>query len=65
MQDWLDLATRAAAALGTAMAGIDLLEGPGGKTFIVEANAVPGWRGLETVVDENIADVVIAELEKA
>ena len=35
---------RAAAALGAPMAGVDLLPGPQGEWYVLEVNAVPGWR---------------------
>jgi RimK family alpha-L-glutamate ligase len=38
------LALRAAAVLGAAVAGVDLLPGPGGEWYVLEVNAVPGWR---------------------
>src|SRR5262245_47733002 len=40
------LAIRAALALGAIAAGVDLLPGPNGEWFVIEVNAVPGWRAL-------------------
>ena len=40
------LALRAAAAVGAPVAGIDLLPGPRGEWYVLEVNAVPGWRAL-------------------
>src|SRR5262249_21271605 len=39
-----ELALRSAAAVGAAVAGVDLLPGPDGEWYVIEVNAVPGWR---------------------
>ena len=49
------LALRAAAALGAAMAGVDLLPGPRGEWYVLEVNAVPGWRALAPVTGVDVA----------
>ena len=53
------LALRAAAALGAAMAGVDLLLGPKGEWYVLEVNAVPGWRALAPVTGVDVAAAVI------
>lgn len=53
------LALRAAAALGAAMAGVDLLPGPRGEWYVLEVNAVPGWRALAPVTGVDVAAAVI------
>lgn len=53
------LALRAAAALGAPMAGVDLLPGPRGDWYVLEVNAVPGWRALAAVTDIDVAAAVI------
>jgi ribosomal protein S6--L-glutamate ligase len=47
-QDWLDLARRTATLLGVEIAGVDLVAGPSGEPIVLEVNAVPGWRGLQS-----------------
>jgi ribosomal protein S6--L-glutamate ligase len=49
------LAVRAAEAVGCPVAGVDLLPGPGGELFVIEVNAVPGWRALAPVSGVDIA----------
>jgi ribosomal protein S6--L-glutamate ligase len=49
------LALRAAAALGAPVAGVDLLPGPGGEWYVLEVNAVPGWRALAPVTGVDVA----------
>jgi ribosomal protein S6--L-glutamate ligase len=53
------LALRAAAALGAAVAGVDLLPGPGGAWYVVEVNAVPGWRALAPVTGIDVASAMV------
>jgi ribosomal protein S6--L-glutamate ligase len=49
------LALRAAAAVGAPLAGVDLLPGPGEKIYVLEVNAVPGWRALAPVTGVDVA----------
>jgi ribosomal protein S6--L-glutamate ligase len=53
------LALRAAAAVGAAVAGVDLLPGPAGECYVLEVNAVPGWRALAPVADLDVAAAVV------
>jgi ribosomal protein S6--L-glutamate ligase len=56
------LALRAAEACGTVAAGIDLLPGPNGEMFVLEVNAVPGWRALAPVTGVDIAAEIIGSI---
>jgi ribosomal protein S6--L-glutamate ligase len=53
------LALRAAAAVGAAVAGVDLLPGPSGEWYVIEVNAVPGWRALASVTGVDVAAEMI------
>jgi RimK family alpha-L-glutamate ligase len=57
-EDWGDLARRAAGAVGASLAGVDLLPGRDGRLVVLEVNAVPGWRGLESVVGPAVGKAV-------
>jgi len=57
-----ELALRAAAAAGAPLAGVDLLPGPAGEWYVLEVNAVPGWRALAPVVGVDVAAAVIGFL---
>lgn len=48
------LALMAARAVGTVAAGVDLLPGPDGW-YVLEVNAVPGWRALAPVTGVDVA----------
>jgi ribosomal protein S6--L-glutamate ligase len=53
------LALRAAAALGAPVAGVDLLPGPGGAWYVLEVNAVPGWRALAPATGVDVAAALV------
>jgi RimK family alpha-L-glutamate ligase len=53
------LAVRAAAALGTPVAGVDLLRDDAGRWYVIEVNAVPGWRRLAAVTGVDVAGEVV------
>lgn len=54
-----NLAVRAAAALEATAAGVDLLPDPDGGLYVLEVNAVPGWRALAPVTGVDVASELI------
>ena len=56
------LALAAAAAVGTTVAGIDLLPNPEGVYYVLEVNAVPGWRALARTTGIDVAREIVAHL---
>jgi ribosomal protein S6--L-glutamate ligase len=59
------LAVEAANAVGAAAAGIDLLPGPMGDWYVLEVNAVPGWRALAPVIQTDVAKALVHFLAEA
>lgn len=53
------LALRAAETVGCEVAGIDILESKNGP-LIIELNSQPGWRGLQSVTEVNIAGEIVS-----
>lgn len=53
------LAIRAAEVVGAVAAGVDLLPGPSGRWYVIEVNAVPGWRALAPVTGVDVATALI------
>ncbi len=60
-----ELALKAALALNVPVAGIDLLPGPGGRCYVLEVNAVPGWRALGAVTGIDVAAAVLTFVSEA
>ncbi len=60
-RDW---ALRASAAVGTRIAGVDILYDRSGAGFVIEVNGVPGWRALSRVTSCDIASEIIQSLER-
>jgi RimK family alpha-L-glutamate ligase len=54
-----DLAIRAAEAVGCPVAGVDLLPGSKGELYVIEVNAVPGWRALAPTCDIDVAQEIV------
>jgi ribosomal protein S6--L-glutamate ligase len=54
-----DLARRAAAAVDAPLAGVDVLPARDGRLYVLEVNAVPGWRALASTLEIDIARRVL------
>ena len=59
------LAVRAAAAVGADYAGVDLVTGRDGTTYVLEVNGIPGWRGLQEATGLDIAGRLVDYLARA
>ena len=57
-----ELAIRAADVVGCDLAGVDLLPGPDGDYYVLEVNAVPGWRALAQVCQLDIAQQILRSI---
>ena len=53
------LAEDAARALDMDYAGVDLMRDPEGRLCVLEVNSIPAWRGLQGVVVDNIATMLV------
>lgn len=60
-----DLSLRAAKATGATFAGIDLLYDRAGRCYVLEVNAVPGWRAFARVSGIDIADRVMGWMQSS
>ena len=59
------LCVRAAAALGTDYAGVDLLRAADGRDYVIEVNGIPGWHGVERATGVDVAAALVEHLERA
>lgn len=58
----MQIAFKACKTLGAWMAGIDILTDSSGRDFVLEVNAVPGWKATAKALDVDIARVVLEKL---
>jgi tetrahydromethanopterin:alpha-L-glutamate ligase len=61
-EEMRELALRAAAAVGAAFAGVDVLYGPDGRATVLEVNSMPAWSGLQKVTPFNIAAALAGDI---
>jgi RimK family alpha-L-glutamate ligase len=59
-----DLALRSTRLLQLDYAGVDLMPSEEGKTYVIEINSIPGWRGLQKTTDQSIADRILDQVLK-
>jgi ribosomal protein S6--L-glutamate ligase len=57
------MARRAAEAVGAPWAGVDLLPGRDGNLYVLEVNAVPGWKGLAETLNLDVAAMALDFVE--
>ena len=58
-QDVLTIALQAALLLDISYCGVDVIRDKNGKLFVLEVNSIPAWRGLQSVTQTNIAQVLV------
>jgi tetrahydromethanopterin:alpha-L-glutamate ligase len=56
----VDLALRAAASVGAAYAGVDIIQDRFRGYLVLEVNSMPAWQGLQRVTRTRIADTIVA-----
>lgn len=59
-----EMALVAAETVGARICGIDLLYDETGRCFVIEVNAVPGWRAFSRTNDIDVAERLITSLER-
>lgn len=55
----VSLALRAASVVGCEIAGVDLLPGSDGELYVIEVNAVPGWKALAPTCGIDVAKEIV------
>jgi RimK family alpha-L-glutamate ligase len=60
---WSELCVRATRAVAAEYAGVDLLPLPDGRVFVLEVNGIPGWQGLQSVTEVDVAGAIVEHLE--
>lgn len=59
----IDVSLVAAETVGARIAGVDLLYDENGRCFVIEVNAVPGWRAFSRTNKIDVAGRLIASLD--
>ncbi len=57
-----NLAIKATATLKMDYAGVDIIEDEQGNYHIIEVNSIPAWKGLETVCNFNVAQLLVDDM---
>lgn len=57
-----ELAVKATAALAMDYAGVDIIQDQDGHYTVIEVNSIPAWKGLESVCDVTIAQILADDL---
>jgi glutathione synthase/RimK-type ligase-like ATP-grasp enzyme len=53
------LALQAASALNIDYCGVDIIQSVTGEYYVLEVNSVPAWKGLQSVADVDIAELLV------
>ena len=64
-EEMRELALRAAAAVGAAFAGVDILYDVDSRPTVLEVNSMPAWSGLQKVTPFNIAATLAGDIVAA
>ncbi|MEQ8785196.1 MAG: RimK family alpha-L-glutamate ligase [Pirellulaceae bacterium] len=59
------MARLAAQTLGAPMAGVDIVADRRGNRYVLEVNAVPGWKALARTLDVDVASLVLDFVQSA
>ena len=57
--DVLEMAIKAAQVLDIAYCGVDLIRDENGELSVLEINSIPAWRGLQSVTEANVAQILV------
>jgi tetrahydromethanopterin:alpha-L-glutamate ligase len=58
-QELADLALRAVSCVGADYAGVDIIQAPDGRFYVLEVNSMPAWNGLQRVSRTRISDQLV------
>lgn len=61
-QEIAELAVKAAEALKMDYAGVDIIQAQDGSLWVLEVNSIPAWKGLQSVCQLNVAQLMVDDL---
>jgi len=53
------LALQAAAAVDIDYCGVDIIQSNSGEYCVLEVNSIPAWKGLQSVTDQSVAQLLV------
>ena len=56
--DLVNTAIAAAKVIDIPFCGVDIIKS-NDKNYIIEINSIPAWKGMQSIVDDNISDDII------
>ena len=62
--DLVEVARRATRLVGAMMAGVDILPAQDGQHYVLEVNAVPGWKALSQTLQLDIARLALQHISQ-
>ena len=54
-----ELALKAAAAVAIDYCGVDIIQAVNGEYYVLEVNSIPAWKGLQSVTELNVAQLLV------
>lgn len=60
--DVAEIGVKAAQAVEIDYAGVDVMRDKHGQLWVIEVNSIPAWRGLQSITQFEIADVLVDDL---
>ncbi len=60
--EMVELAVKATEVLAMDYAGVDIIRDRKGNCTVIEVNSIPAWKGLESVCDINVAELMVDDL---
>ena len=57
--DLIETAVKAAKVINIPFCGVDIIKS-NGKNYIIEINSIPAWRGMQSIIDDNISDKIVS-----
>jgi len=57
----ISLALQASAALDIDYCGVDIIQSITGEYYVLEVNSVPAWKGLQSVSDVDVAELLVSD----
>ncbi len=58
-QSMSELALKAAAAVAIDYCGVDIIQAANGEYYVLEVNSIPAWKGLQSVTELNVAELLV------